>query len=119
MGNAYSDEILHAARLIPFKRTNDLSDDELARLHRAMQELLRTWRDALVEAAGPTFPKATAFREGMRVHGCYAKPCPACGSPVQRVSFSDAELTYCATSTPGRNGSAAHAAAGPCPNAGG
>lgn len=97
VGNAYSDEILHAARLSPFKRTHDLSDDELGRLHRAMQEVLRAWRDALVEAVEAGFPKATAYREGMRVHGRYGQPCPVCGSPVQRVSFSDSELNYCAT----------------------
>lgn len=97
VGNAYSDEILHAARLSPFKRTRDLSEDELGRLHRAMQDVLRTWRDALVEAAGAGFPAATAFREGMAVHGRYKEPCPVCGSPVQRVAFSDTELNYCAT----------------------
>lgn len=97
VGNAYSDEILHAARLSPFKRTHDLTDEELGRLHGAMQEVLRTWRTALVEAAGSRFPKATAFREGMRVHGRYKQPCPVCGNSVQRVSFSDSELDYCAT----------------------
>lgn len=97
VGNAYSDEILHAARLSPFKRTRDAADEELGRLHRAMQEVLRAWRDALVEEAGSAFPKATAFREGMRVHGRYKLPCPVCGDPVQRVSFADSDLNYCAT----------------------
>jgi formamidopyrimidine-DNA glycosylase len=97
IGNAYSDEILHAARLSPFKRSHDLADQEVRRLHEAMQEVLRAWRDALVNETGKRFPKATAFRDGMRVHGRYKEPCPVCGDPVQRISFSDSELNYCAT----------------------
>jgi formamidopyrimidine-DNA glycosylase len=98
VGNAYSDEILHAAKLSPFKLTPSLSTDELARLHEATQRVLHTWIERLRRAAGGEFPeKVTAFREGMAVHGRYGQPCPVCGSPIQRVRYAQNEMNYCAT----------------------
>ena len=98
IGNAYSDEILLAARLSPFKQTSTLTDEEIARLFDATQATLSRWIDRLQEETGETFPvKVTAFREGMAVHGRYGKPCPVCGSPVQRVVYAANEANYCAT----------------------
>ena len=96
IGNAYSDEILHAARLSPTKRTRDLGDEDSERLFRATRETLVSWIDRL-RAETPGFPeKVTAFREGMAVHGRYRQPCPECGSPVQRIRYAENEANYCA-----------------------
>ncbi|MHC4958440.1 MAG: Fpg/Nei family DNA glycosylase [Planctomycetota bacterium] len=98
IGNAYSDEILHAARLSPFKQTSKLTDDEFARLHAATLATLRRWTDELRAEVGDGFPdKVTAFRDGMAVHGRYKEPCPACGDPVQRIVYASNETNYCAT----------------------
>ena len=98
IGNAYSDEILHAARLSPFKQTQSLGDDEVARLFEAVRATLVGWSARLREETGDGFPeKVTAFREGMAVHGRYRQPCPVCGSPVQRVVYAANEANYCAT----------------------
>jgi formamidopyrimidine-DNA glycosylase len=97
IGNAYSDEILHAARLSPFKQTGSLSEDEVRRLHEAARVTLSRWTSRLQEEAGGQFPeKVTAFRDGMAVHGRFGKPCPDCGSPVQRVVYAANEANYCA-----------------------
>jgi len=98
IGNAYSDEILHRARLSPVKHSQRLSDEEVERLHRATQETLSLWTSRLGEEVGEGFPeKVTAFREGMAVHGRYRQPCPDCGSPVQRIVYASNETNYCAT----------------------
>jgi formamidopyrimidine-DNA glycosylase len=98
IGNAYSDEILHAARLSPFKQTQTMADDELARLFDAVRDTLSAWSQRLRDETGDGFPeKVTAFREGMAVHGRYRQPCPVCGSPVQRVVYAANEANYCAT----------------------
>ena len=98
IGNAYSDEILHAARLSPFKQTQAIEEEEVARLFEAVQSTLTGWAARLREETGDGFPeKVTAFREGMAVHGRYGQPCPVCGSPVQRVVYADNEANYCAT----------------------
>jgi formamidopyrimidine-DNA glycosylase len=98
IGNAYSDEILHRARLSPFLRTGRLDEAALRRLHEAVREVLVEWRDRLVAEAGDAFPeKVTAFRPEMAVHGRYGKPCPVCGSPVQRIVYAETEANYCAT----------------------
>jgi formamidopyrimidine-DNA glycosylase len=97
IGNAYSDEILHRARLSPFKLTDALSDEEVERLHRATRETLSDWTSRLRDEASDGFPeRVTAFREGMAVHGRYRKPCPDCGSPVQRIVYAENEANYCA-----------------------
>jgi formamidopyrimidine-DNA glycosylase len=97
IGNAYSDEILHAARLSPLKLTKSLAADEVARLHQATRATLGSWTDILRAEAGDGFPeKVTAFREGMAVHGRYGKPCPVCQSPVQRIVYAENECNYCA-----------------------
>jgi formamidopyrimidine-DNA glycosylase len=97
IGNAYSDEILHRARLSPFAQTNDLSDLEVARLHAATKETLELWTERLRREAGEGFPeKVTAFREEMAVHGRFGKPCPVCGAPVQRIVYAENETNYCA-----------------------
>lgn len=97
IGNAFSDEILHAARMSPFKRTSQTTDDEAARLHGAVREVLATWTERLREQCGEKFPeKVTAFREGFAVHGRYRQPCPVCGAPVQRVRYVENEMNYCA-----------------------
>lgn len=97
IGNAYSDEILHAARLSPLKLTRSLTDEEARRLHKAVKTTLASWTDILRAEAGAKFPeKVTAFREGMAVHGRYKKPCPVCGSPVQRIVYAENEANYCA-----------------------
>ena len=96
IGNAYSDEILHAARLSPFKQTGSLSDDEMRRLYEATRSTLTRWIERLRQEAGDTFPeKVTAFREGMAVHGRYREPCPDCGGPVQRIVYAANEANYC------------------------
>ena len=98
IGNAYSDEILHAAKLSPFVLTRRLSDDEIVRLHAATRRTLLLWIDRLRAETGSKFPeKVTAFREGMAVHGRYKQPCPVCGSPVQRIRYAENEANYCAT----------------------
>lgn len=97
IGNAYSDEILHAARLSPFKQTTTLNDEETRRLYEATQGTLRLWIDRLQQETGEGFPeKVTAFRNDMAVHGRFGKPCPACGSPVQRIVYAANEANYCA-----------------------
>jgi formamidopyrimidine-DNA glycosylase len=97
IGNAYSDEILHAAQLSPLKLTNSLSDEEIARLHGAAVRTLGAWIARLREEAGGDFPdKVTAFRDGMAVHGRYREPCPVCGAPVQRIVYARNEANYCA-----------------------
>jgi formamidopyrimidine-DNA glycosylase len=97
IGNAYSDEILHAARLSPLKLTDSLSDDELRRLYAATRVTLAAWIDRLREQAAGGFPETvTAFRKDMAVHGRFKKPCPVCGSPVQRIVYADNECNYCA-----------------------
>jgi len=96
IGNAFSDEILHAAGLSPVRRTRSLDVEEVARLHRATQEVLRTWTVRLRDATGDGFPaKVTAFREGFAVHGRFQQPCPACGTAVQRIRYADNEVNYC------------------------
>ena len=96
IGNAYSDEILHRARLSPVQTTNKLTDEEIARLHRATQDVLREWIDRLRAEAKGEFPeKVMAFREGMAVHGRFRKPCPVCGTAVQRIAYADNETNYC------------------------
>jgi formamidopyrimidine-DNA glycosylase len=98
IGNAYSDEILHAARLSPFKQTGGLTDEESRRLYEATRSTLTEWTQRLQEETGEEFPeKVTAFREGMAVHGRYGKPCPVCGSPVQRIVYAANEANYCVT----------------------
>jgi formamidopyrimidine-DNA glycosylase len=98
IGNAYSDEILHAARLSPMKLTSTLSDNEIARLHTATVRTLEMWIERLRDEAGEAFPeKVTAFRDGMAVHGRYRQPCPDCGAPVQRIVYARNEANYCAT----------------------
>ena len=97
IGNAYSDEILHAARLSPVKLTRALSDEEMARLYESTRTVLREWTARLQEETGDAFPeKVTAFRPGMAVHGRYGKPCPRCGAPVQRIVYARNESNYCA-----------------------
>ena len=96
IGNAYSDEILHRAKLSPVQTTHKLSEEDIARLHRATQEVLREWIERLRAEAGAGFPeKVTAFREGMAVHGRYRKPCLVCGTAVQRIAYADNETNYC------------------------
>ncbi|HET9263020.1 MAG TPA: DNA-formamidopyrimidine glycosylase family protein [Vicinamibacterales bacterium] len=96
IGNAYSDEILHAARLSPMKLTSALSDEEVDRLFFATRNILAYWTERLREEAGDEFPdKVTAFRPGMAVHGRYGQPCPVCGAPVQRIVYARNEANYC------------------------
>jgi formamidopyrimidine-DNA glycosylase len=97
IGNAYSDEILHRARLSPVALTQRLADAELARLHSATVETLRLWIERLRAETGDAFPeKVTAFRPQMAVHGRYRLPCPECGAPVQRIVHAENETNYCA-----------------------
>jgi len=97
IGNAYSDEILHRAKLSPLRRTSQLHEDEIARLYEATRAVLLEWTDRLRAEAGDEFPEGvTAFREGMAVHGRYKLPCPVCGTPVQRIRYADNETNYCA-----------------------
>ncbi|HYY88778.1 MAG TPA: DNA-formamidopyrimidine glycosylase family protein [Chloroflexota bacterium] len=98
IGNAYSDEILHRARLSPVKLTRSLTEDETERLYTATRETLAEWTDRLREQMGEGFPeKVTAFRREMAVHGRYGKPCPVCGSSVQRIVYAENEANYCPT----------------------
>jgi formamidopyrimidine-DNA glycosylase len=97
IGNSYSDEILHRARLSPLKLTRKLEDGEVEQLWRATRVTLSVWLERLRAEAGEAFPeKVTAFREGMAVHGRYKQPCPVCGSPVQRIVYAENETNYCA-----------------------
>ena len=97
IGNAYSDEILHAARLSPLRLTRQLDDAECRRLHAACVEVLDTWTRRLQAEAGDAFPeRVTAFRPGMAAHGRYGQPCPACGAPIQRIRYAEHETNYCA-----------------------
>ena len=97
IGNAYSDEILHRARMSPAKLTKRMTGEEIDRLYRAVLETLERWSGLLRAEAEKGFPeKVTAFREGMAVHGRYRKPCPDCGSPVQRIVYAENESNYCA-----------------------
>ena len=97
VGNAYSDEILHAARLSPLKLTRSLSDAEVTRLYDATRATLTVWIDHLRKASGGRFPeKVTAFRDEMAVHGRFKQPCPVCGAPVQRIVYAANECNYCA-----------------------
>jgi formamidopyrimidine-DNA glycosylase len=98
IGNAYSDEILHAARLSPLALTQKLGDDEWERLFTATRATLRTWIERLSAGAAQSFPeKVTAFREGMAVHGRFRERCPQCGDVVRRIRYADNETNYCAT----------------------
>jgi formamidopyrimidine-DNA glycosylase len=98
IGNAYSDEILWQARLSPVKLTQKLTEDEIARLHRATRDTLIEWIDRLRKETGDAFPeKVTAFREGMAVHGRYKERCPRCGAAVQRIRYATNETNYCPT----------------------
>jgi formamidopyrimidine-DNA glycosylase len=97
IGNAYSDEILHAARMSPFKQTATMTDEEVRRLYDAVRRTLSLWTARLQRDTGEAFPeKVTAFREGMAVHGRYRQPCPDCGAPVQRIVYAANEANYCA-----------------------
>jgi formamidopyrimidine-DNA glycosylase len=97
IGNAYSDEILHRARLSPVRLTRQLSEEEVARLLEAAQATLLGWISRLRRERGDRFPeKVTAFRDGMAVHGRYREPCPDCGAPVQRIVYREHETNYCA-----------------------
>ena len=97
IGNSYSDEILHRARMSPFALTQKLAAEDVARLHAAVQDVLKEWLQRLRTEAGGGFPEnVTAFRPEMAVHGKYGKPCPACGSPVQRIVYAENESNYCA-----------------------
>ena len=96
IGNAYSDEILHRARLSPLKLTSRLTADEATRLHDATRATLTEWTDRLRAEVGDGFPeKVTAFRDEMAVHGRFREPCPACGTAVQRIRYRDNETNYC------------------------
>jgi formamidopyrimidine-DNA glycosylase len=98
IGNAFSDEILHAARLSPLKLTRTLTEEEIAVLWRATRDTLNHWVDRLRREAGGRVPeKVTAFHAAMAVHGRFRKPCPVCGSPVQRIVYAENECNYCAT----------------------
>jgi formamidopyrimidine-DNA glycosylase len=97
IGNAYSDEILHRARLSPVQMTTNLSDEEIERLYESTRAVLAEWIERLREDAGERFPeKVTAFRPEMAVHGKYNQPCPECGTPVQRIVYAENETNYCA-----------------------
>jgi formamidopyrimidine-DNA glycosylase len=97
IGNAYSDEILHRARLSPLLLTSKMDHEQVARLHDATLDVLREWTERLRDEAADGFPEeVTAFREEMAVHGRYGQPCPVCGSPVQRIRYATNETNYCA-----------------------
>ena len=97
IGNAYSDEILHRAKLSPIALTSHLSQQEVARLFEAAQAVLTEWTQRLQREAGAAFPdQVTAFRDGMAVRGRHGRPCPVCGAPVQRIVYADNETNYCA-----------------------
>ena len=96
VGNAYSDEILHAARLSPIALTQKLSAEEIERLRNATRQVLHTWTERLRQEAGDGFPaKVTAFHPKMAVHGKFGKPCPVCGTKVQRIVYAENEVNYC------------------------
>jgi formamidopyrimidine-DNA glycosylase len=96
IGNAFSDEILHAAQLSPVARTQQLDDTEVARLHAATVDVLAAWVARLREETGEGFPEnVTAFRPGFAVHGKHGQPCPVCGTPVQRIRYASNETNYC------------------------
>lgn len=96
IGNAYSDEILHRARLSPLKWTSRLTDDEVERLYDSTRSILREWVERLREERGDGFPeKVTAFRKEMAAHGRHKKPCPLCDTPIQRIAYADNETNYC------------------------
>jgi formamidopyrimidine-DNA glycosylase len=98
IGNAYSDEILHAAQLSPLQLTRRLDAEALRRLHAATIAVLTRWRDALISETGDAFPeKVTAFRKEMAVHGRFGQPCPVCHTPVQRIRYAANEANYCPT----------------------
>ena len=98
IGNAYSDEILHAAKLSPFRMTTSMTPEEIATLHRACVTTLTAWTDRTRAEVGDGFPdKVTAFRPEMAVHGKYGQPCPVCGTAVQRIVYADNEANYCPT----------------------
>jgi len=97
IGNSYSDEILHRARLSPVQLTTNLSADEIARLHQAVRDTLAEWTERLRRETGDRFPeKVTSFHPEMAVHGRYGQPCPVCGAPVQRIRYAENETNYCA-----------------------
>jgi formamidopyrimidine-DNA glycosylase len=96
IGNAYSDEVLHAARLSPVKLTQRMKPEEIHRLFEAVRHSLQEWTQRLRQEAGNKFPeKVTAFREGMAAHGRYGQPCPVCGTKIQRIRFASNETNYC------------------------
>jgi formamidopyrimidine-DNA glycosylase len=96
IGNAYSDEILHAAKLSPLKRTQQLSDEELLRLAQSMKQTLANWIEHLQRQEGDRFPeRVTAFREEMAVHGKFGLKCPECDAPIQRIRYAENECNYC------------------------
>jgi len=96
IGNAYSDEILHAARMSPMLLTNKLTPAQIEQLHAHTIGILAGWRDELIAETGEKFPeKVTAFRDGMAAHGRYGKPCPVCGTPIQRIQYATNEANYC------------------------
>jgi formamidopyrimidine-DNA glycosylase len=98
IGNAYSDEILHAAKLSPMQLTSRLTPEQAAALHGHVVSVLKKWRDALIAETGDGFPeKVTAFRDEMAAHGRFGKPCPACGTPIQRIKYASNEANYCPT----------------------
>ena len=98
IGNAYSDEILHAAKLSPMLLTSKLTAEQIESLHAHTIGVLTKWRDDLIAETGETFPeKVTAFRDGMAAHGRYGKPCPVCGTPIQRIQYAANEANYCPT----------------------
>jgi formamidopyrimidine-DNA glycosylase len=98
IGNAYSDEILHAAKLSPFRMTSSMTPDEIKTLHKACVSVLKLWTDRTRKEVGDGFPdKVTAFRPEMAVHGKYGQPCPVCATPVQRIVYADNEANYCPT----------------------
>ncbi len=96
IGNAYSDEILHRAQLSPLAMTHKLGEQQIAQLYQATRSTLTEWTERLRATGGAAFPEGvTAFRPGMAVHGRYRQPCPACGTPVQRIRYADNETNYC------------------------
>jgi len=104
IGNAYSDEILHAAQLSPILQTHKLTDEQWQRLHTATRDTLNLWISRLNAEAAEAFPeKVTAFRKDMAVHGRYLQPCPTCGQPIQRIRYADNETNYCAQCQTGGN----------------
>jgi len=103
VGNAYSDEILHAAKMSPMLLTSKLTPEQIESLHAHTIATLTKWRDGLIAEAGEKFPeKVTAFREGMAAHGRFGKPCPVCGTPIQRIQYASNEANYCPTCQTGR-----------------